>query len=216
MKVYFASMAKRMISVFALFLLSANIVFAADAFSFEEPSDYYSDNYDDGNGSGSSIVAGGESLRFMEVPITGTVDAFAANLIAKGFRYEEKLNNGNVLMSGSFAGFGDCNVFIASEKGRVKKVSVFLSDHYVWSTLFNNYLQIKNMLSMEYGNPDAEVGRFSSDNGWNSTDDAKMYDLQTGGAKFYSMWEKDAGYVTLEITYRKGAGARVSIIYEIA
>lgn len=117
------------------------------------------------------------------------------------------------LLQGSFVAYGDCTIYVEAEEDMVKEVNVYLPNQISWSALYNNYLYMKQVMSMSYGMPTEDEETFSS----RDIDDdmSRMDDLLAGGANVYSTWVTCDGSVSVALDYKKGAGARVMIAYRI-
>jgi hypothetical protein len=86
-----------------------------------------------------------EHMKFMGIPIDGTLDEFKSKLMAKGF--EPDLED-KVVLYGTFAGFDNCIIICYSNKtnNQMYAVVVVFPNTYDWQTLASRYYNLKNRL----------------------------------------------------------------------
>lgn len=142
---------------------------------------------------------GTEHLKFMGVPINGTLTQFVTKLKAKGLR-SAAIKAGMATLKGEFAGYKGCTIyaFTLKPKNVVSKVSVVFSGYQSWSQYESHYLALKDMLTEKYGEPSACVEEFQSianiDN-----DLLKLMGAKSGACKYVTDYISDKGQVELSI-----------------
>lgn len=102
-----------------------------------------------------------EHMKFMGIPIDGTVDSFVAKLKNKGFTYLGD-HNGMACLSGEFAATKDCDIVVIrlSDLDQVNSVSVFFPETNSWNEIYTLYITMKDLLTSKYGKPQS-VEEFS-------------------------------------------------------
>lgn len=153
-------------------------------------------------------------LSFKGIPIDGSPEEFGKALSRNGFTYDYEYNN-VLFYKGSFAGYNGCYIAIKSSNNIVYEVVVLFPENYSWSHLYNNYTNIKTMLTLKYGEPTIEREEFVNTPIFINLDDDndKFYEVKDGhcvyGANFTSLTD-GLGNITIEI---KDTG-RVGLYYE--
>ena len=86
-------------------------------------------------------------IKFKGHSLGGSVDEFVRALEREGYSYLTKMQNYHIL-SGTFAGYSNCSVYIAASEYSdvVKSVSISFPDQKKWEYLYANYSNIKLML----------------------------------------------------------------------
>ena len=138
-------------------------------------------------------------LTFKGIPITGTLESFAQELGAKGFKktYSDK---NVVVFKGEFAGYSDCEIYVykAPNRNIVYKVVVFFPKESSWVYLEKEYNHFKDMLTNKYGEPSWYSETFK-EGALTFNDAAKMSSLKKGNCDYYSKWKVDNGYIKVKI-----------------
>ena len=124
----------------------------------------------------SSAFAQSEHLAFKGIPIDGTLEEYVANLKSVQFRVSE-LKKDEARLIGNFAGYKDCTVTVSSIMPRnlVNEITVCFPYVYQWSTLIDNYNELKQMLTQKYDKP------------LQQTFDLSYYDLLGDSSKFRAL-----------------------------
>ena len=140
-----------------------------------------------------------EHLTFKGVPIDGTLDEYVSKMKKSGFSLIGT-EDGIALLNGDFAGYKDCTVGVTTlkQKDLVHKIVVLFPDKDTWSTLSNNYFDLKQMLTEKYGKPSDVVEKFD---GYSQPrdDKSRMHEVGMDRCKYYSIWETDNGEIQLSI-----------------
>lgn len=140
-----------------------------------------------------------EHLKFMGIPINGTLESFTQKLVAKGMKRQQGRDNTG-LFRGTFAGEGDCKVYVNRIPSRniVYRIVVCLPSRKMWEWLESDYKQFKQMLTSKYGEP-----KFCSESfkeGASTYDNhSKMVATLSGKCNYYASWQVDGGVIDLEI-----------------
>ena len=140
-----------------------------------------------------------EHLKFMGIPINGTLESFTQKLVAKKIKSIQAAE-GVGLFNGAFAGKNDCNIFVATVPNRniVSKVVVCLPPRETWAWLESDYNQFKQMLTSKYGEPLQHSETFKS-GAFTSSDYLKISALKEGKCEYYVGWKLNEGVILLEI-----------------
>lgn len=141
-------------------------------------------------------------LTFKGVPIDGTLDTYVSKMEQNGFTYLAT-NLKVVTLRGDFAGYKNCILEVSTlwQKDLVHKIDVAFPFKETWSALFENYSNLKVMLTEKYGKPTEFVERFQ---GPHAIDDdrAKMSLAKIGNCKYYAIWKSEMGDIKLSIEQR--------------
>ena len=140
-----------------------------------------------------------EHLKYMGIPINGTLESFTQKLVAKKIKSIQAAE-GVGLFNGTFAGKNDCNIFVATVPNRniVSKVVVCLPPRETWAWLESDYNQFKQMLTSKYGEPFQHSETFKAGT-FTSSDYLKISALKEGKCEYYVGWKLNEGVILLEI-----------------
>ena len=140
-----------------------------------------------------------EHLKFMGIPINGTLESFTQKLVAKGLKREHAWED-NVLLKGTFAGKSGSGVCVMRIPSRniVYKVVVCLPSKDTWAWLESDYNEFKQMLTSKYGEPFQHSETFKAGS-YTSSDVLKMSSLRDGKCEYYTLWKLNEGAIGLEI-----------------
>jgi len=163
----------------------------------------------------SLTVSAQEHLTFKGVEINGSLESFTQKLKAKGLTH--LMYNGNqTFLKGSFAGYDNCTIIASpNENGNVTKVMASFPAHSSWSTLYQNYSSIRDLLTRKYGEPAL------NDEIWQgysvpTDDNSRMYEVRMDRAKFVSAWNTPNGEIDLMIKYVGGDCVVVLVYFDAA
>ena len=146
-----------------------------------------------------------EHLKFMGIPINGTLESFTQKLVAKGMKRQLGWDNTGVFR-GTFAGECDCKVYVNRIPSRniVYRIVVCLPSRDTWDWLEKDYNKFKEMLTSKYGEP-----KFCSESFKEATyvgsDYLKISALKGGKCEYYSTWDLNEGFIILEIFNADGS-----------
>ena len=140
-----------------------------------------------------------EHLKFMGIPINGTLESFSQKLVAKKIK-SIQASEGIGVFNGTFAGKMNCNIFVATVPNRniVSKVVVCLPPRETWAWLESDYNQFKQMLTSKYGEPFQHSETFKAGT-FTSSDYLKISALKEGKCEYYVGWKLNEGVILLEI-----------------
>ena len=146
-----------------------------------------------------------EHLKFMGIPINGTLESFTQKLVAKGLKREHAWEN-DVLLNGTFAGKSGSGVCVMRIPSRniVYKVVVCLPSKDTWEWLEDDYTEFKRMLTSKYGDPFKYSESFKEGT-YVGSDHLKISALKEGKCEYYSIWGSTEGMIVLEIFNADGA-----------
>lgn len=164
------------------------------------------------------VIMGGimaqEHLTFKGVPINGTLKQYTAAMVKAGFKSEGTTSNGIALLTGDFAGYKGCIVGVStlSSCDIVNRISVLFPEKDTWSTLLYDYENLKELLTVKYGEPDYNVERFTDYHGNDSR--LKMYAINDREIEWYTIFSTELGEIELTLVGgTHGHQARVRLSY---
>ena len=150
-----------------------------------------------------------EHLKFMGIPLEGSLSNFTNKLKAKGFK---ETTEGPNLLIGYFAGIADCHIFITcfNNTNQVESVTVAFPVSESWSDLSTKFSNIKMMLTEKYGEPFDEHEEFEDP----YIDDSlsKFREARLGKINFKSTFNIENGFAFLKIESRS-IGCYVALYY---
>lgn len=154
-----------------------------------------------------------EHLSFKGVPINGTLNQYISKMKQTGFTHI-RTEDGMALLTGDFAGYKDCAVVVSTLKQNdlVNRIGVLFNDKETWSSLSNNYFDLKQMLSEKYGEPSDVVEKF--DGYPQPRDDGdRMHMVKFDNCKYSTVWETDKGEIQLSIEHNSSLKCFVTLVY---
>jgi hypothetical protein len=154
-----------------------------------------------------------DHLIFKGVPIDGTLKEYVTKMEQDGFK-NLGTENGIAILNGEFAGYKDCNVSVSTlkQKDLVYKISVTFPKKETWSTLSENYFDLKEMLTEKYGNPLEVIEKFDNDSKPRDDGD-KMYNVKIDNCKYYSIWKTEKGEIHLSIQHESVMRCYIQLSY---
>ena len=146
-----------------------------------------------------------EHLKFMGIPINGTLESFTQKLVDKGLKREHAWDNA-LLLKGTFAGKSGSGVCVMRVPSRniVYKVVVCLPSKDTWEWLENDYKEFKEMLTTKYGEP-YKCSESFKEGTYVGSDYLKISALKGGECEYYSAWGSTEGMILLEIFNADGS-----------
>ncbi len=152
-------------------------------------------------------------LTFKGVPLNGTLDQYVLKMKQAGFK-QLSTKDGIAMLQGDFAGYKDCYVGVSTlkQKDLVYKIGVLFPEKDTWSTLSENYFDLKQMLTEKYGKPSDVVENFDT-RSEPRDDGSKMYEVQFDRCKYYSIWTTDKGEIQLSIDHNSVTSCFVKLAY---
>ena len=145
------------------------------------------------------IAQSQQHLSFKGVPIDGTLKEYTNAMIKAGFQFEGT-EDGISILSGDFAGFKDCYIGVSTLKNCnvVSHIAVLFPEKETWSSLLEDYEQLKTMLTKKYGNPERKREKFTGyigdfDNG------LVMHALRDGEYEWYTVFSTELGNIELSL-----------------
>ena len=152
-----------------------------------------------------------QHLLFKGVPIDGTLNEYVAKMNLNGFIVMSS-ESGTAVLQGDFAGYKNCEISIITLKGKdlVNRITVLLPEDTEWSTLSNNYNNLKEMLTRKYGSPSR-----TSENWLIRSEPAlsmKMFYIGTDQCNYVTSFETPSGTIKLKIDH-SGYDCFVSMSY---
>ena len=152
-------------------------------------------------------------LTFKGVPIDGTLNSFVGKLKQKGFTLIGT-EQGLALLKGDFAAYKGCTVLVYQhESGIVNRVGVMFPDKDTWSTLYNDYSNLKDMLTQKYGEPAKVTEEFQGYVSPYTDDDDKMHSVRMDRCKYICDFFTDNGIIELRISHSGYSKCCVVLVY---
>lgn len=155
-------------------------------------------------------------LKFMGIPLDGSLDSFVQKLTAKGLEYD-RTNEGIAWLSGSFAGFSGCSIYIYSfnDGADIHKARVVFPEKTSWDQLLYVYESIKSNLSIKYGEPNLVVEEFVETPSYVNIDDNndKMYEALHDRCNYSTHYITQGGEINLWIHSISASSCAVFLDY---
>ena len=153
-------------------------------------------------------------LIFKGVPLDGTLAEYVLKMKENGFNHLST-KDGVATLQGDFAGYKDCYVGVSTlnQKDLVHKIAVLFPEKDAWSTLYDNYINLKELLTEKYGKPSVLVEKFDNRTSEPKDDQTKMFDVKFDRCKYYSIWETDKGKIQLSIDHTSVTRCFVKLAY---
>ena len=159
-----------------------------------------------------AIFAQEGHLTFKGIPINGNLNSFVTKLKQKGFSVVHS-ENGTSMLSGDFAAVKGCTVIVSEhESGVVNRVAVMFPDKENWSMLYNEYSNLKDMLTQKYGEP-ASVEEVFQKQYFELDDNDKMHEVRMDRCRYICDWTPENGTIELRIQNTDLLGCMVVLIY---
>lgn len=137
-------------------------------------------------------------MKFMGIPIDGTLNQFATKLQSKGFKIKDK-EASCYSMSGKFSNEKVEILVSASPKSRiVSSVMVFFPTESSWDTLSSKYFKYKDLLAEKY-NLFKSIEEFYDDT--YETLGYQILAFESDKARYVALYNCDEGGVSLSIGY---------------
>ena len=154
----------------------------------------------------------GEHLRFLGVPIDGTLDDFVEAIRAKGYEVRAKEED-YVLLKGDFASYKDCLIGVSTLAGKdlVNRVSVLFPEQDTWDALSGDYYYFKELLTEKYGKPAESIEEFNGPTP--SSDFGKILDVRLNNCNYKSAFPTQGGVIFLYIASAEGLHTLVRLDY---
>lgn len=140
-----------------------------------------------------------EHMTFKGIPINGKLSDFVSEMKNKGFTFgEHVVKDDIVIMSGDFAGKPAVIYILATPESKtVWKVGVFYDKQDTWLSLKLDYLQVKDVYSKKYGEPDYEKEYFFKP--YYEGDGYELQAIKAGKCIYYSSMKTDTGSISIQI-----------------
>lgn len=150
---------------------------------------------------GLAIVTNLLHMKFKGIPFDISADEFVSRMKKQGYKYVEKLDSHSIVMTGDFAGYSGCNIYITVLPDDViGTVSVSFPYRDKWSYLQTTYNNIKSMLIKKYGKPYSCTEEFDYYRQPTSEYDA-MFLLKQDKYKYETKFFVEGGIINLQISH---------------
>ena len=152
-----------------------------------------------------------DHLKFMGIPIDGTLNSFVQKLKDKGCTYIGQ-QDGLAILSGEFAATKGCSIGVVrfSDRDQVNLVVVIFPEEKTWNGIIKSYYTLKDMLTEKYGTPEC-VEQFSDREP--SSDYLKFYAILSDECHYVSEFSCENGKIQLTIGKGEYNSAAVSLRY---
>ena len=146
-------------------------------------------------------TADNQHLMFKGVPIDGTLSEYVEKMKLNGFVVAAS-EPGTSLLQGDFAGYKDCFVGVVTmkQKDLVSRIKVMFPEREDWSSLYGNYVNLKDMLTQKYGQPTEVVEVFPS-NPTVTDESLKFIYVSSGKCNYTTVFETPNGKITLYLDH---------------
>lgn len=154
-------------------------------------------------------------LLFKGVPIDGSLRQYVSRMESVGFTLEGVHDNGMAVLSGDFAGWKNCLIFVSTLDSRdiVNHISVRFPSCDKWADLELVYTQLKSMLTEKYGKPARSVEKFHDYYSYPNKDSEKLHCLQFDECTYYAQFELEKGEILLSLEHEEYDAAFVALQY---
>ncbi|MBD5230039.1 MAG: hypothetical protein HDS69_08420 [Bacteroidales bacterium] len=152
-------------------------------------------------------------LTFKGVPIDGTLEDFVSEMEKAGFTYIAE-ENGAAVLQGDFAGFKECNIYVATLHGMdiVNAITVIIPSRTDWSDIEQKYRMLNELLTEKYGEPAENTEEFHSYLDPRSNHD-KLRALVMDNCDFKTVYDTPKGKITVFIDSEHGLGSFLHLKY---
>lgn len=156
-----------------------------------------------------------EHLTFKGVPIDGTLSSYVAKMKAKGFSYLGS-SNGVAMLKGDFAAHKSCTIVVATMQNRdlVSRIGVMFPEQSQWQYLYNDYSELKKLLTIKYGEPSKCIEEFQCDRyTYPDDDNDRMFNVKMDKCKYISGFKTPNGDIELSISHGDYSKCFVKLLY---
>ena len=152
-------------------------------------------------------------MTFKGVPIDGNLNTVVSKLKQKGFTFVHS-KNGAAMLMGDFASFKNCTVgVIEHESGIVDRIIVMFPGKDTWTSLYYDYVKLKEMLTEKYGDPTSVEEEFPNQSLYSFTDSDKMHEVRMDRCRYICDWMTENGGIELRIEHDIMIGCYVMLLY---
>lgn len=144
-----------------------------------------------------------DNLKFMNIPICGNIEKFAAELEQKGFSKLSKK-----LYEGEFAGENAIIYLSDDEHNNIHTIMVTFNEKTSWAALKSSFFQFKELYTEKYGRPTRQFSVF--ENPYYEGDGFEMQAVKLDKTRYASIYELENGDIILTITNE----CNVAVVYE--
>lgn len=154
-----------------------------------------------------------EHLTFKGVPIDGSLNKYVSKMKSAGFSYIAD-QDGTAILQGDFAGFKGCLIVVSTLKSSdvVNTIGVIFPENDDWSSLEENYQQLKKMLTEKYGKPSQCVEEFQG-YGLPSDNNEKLHRLKMDRCTYVTVFETPKGDIQLSMEHQRLSSCFVRLQY---
>ena len=153
-----------------------------------------------------------QHLTFKGVPIDGTLNDYVLKMKKSGFVHKGT-EDGIAILEGDFAAYKNCIVEVSTLKQTdlVSKIIVAFPKRENWSSLSENYFNLKELLTEKYGEPSENVEKFQSSTP--NDDQSKMHEVRMDRCNYSCNYETDNGTIQLSIANNRMRNEFLKLAY---
>ena len=92
-----------------------------------------------------------EHAKFKGIPLDGPLNSFVEALKQQGYKQVKSTVNGLAVLTGTFAGNPEADIFVVSLNNMVWKIGVEFPEHDTWVSALQDYNTLKEFFCKKYG-----------------------------------------------------------------
>lgn len=146
-------------------------------------------------------TADNQHLMFKGVPIDGTLSEYVEKMKLNGFVLVAT-EPGATTLQGDFASYKKCQISVVTmqQKDLVSKIRVMFPVQRDWATLYENYSNVKDMLTQKYGAPTIVIEEFRNDSDVKD-DRLKFINVSSGQCNYTTVFKTPSGEICLYLDH---------------
>ena len=155
-----------------------------------------------------------EHLAFKGVPIDGTLSSYVAKMKAKGFT-SVGTSDGIAALKGDFAAHKSCTILVGTmqNKDLVSRIAVIFPSQDQWRFLYGDYSELKELLTIKYGEPTECIEQFQGYTFSDLTDNDKITRVQLDECTYRTVFHTNNGDIQLSIEHQSVVSCFVRLLY---
>ena len=153
-------------------------------------------------------VRGQSHMKFMDIPIDGTIKDFTTEMVKRGFTIEDS-QPAYTRFSGKFTGRPADILLVGTPITFVPwKVVITFDKATSWFVIKNDYIKYVGLFKKKYGEPNYHYEFFKDL--YYEGDGYELQALSNYDCYFYSYWERDNGVMSVKMN----DNIKIEIVYE--
>ena len=144
-----------------------------------------------------------QHLLFKGIPIDGTMNEYVAKMKLNGF-VVVATEPGATTLQGDFASYKKCQISVVTmqQKDLVSNIRVMFPAQRDWATLYENYSNVKEMLTQKYGAPTEVVEEFRNESNVRN-DRFKFIYVSSGKCNYNTVFKTPSGEICLYLDHNE-------------